>query len=311
MIKERVELLVKNKIYVWRNKKSGRFLTLCQKRVLDERLSVSQIDLAEYSAISSRIEETLYRFITDDLSEKLCSYCKEKRNTFISIDNGWTTFCSNSCASKYKAENGITWVNTAGWKHSGATKKKMSENHADFRGDKNPLRVSIEKDPSVREELSKRTKKRWDSYTKEERNQMREAFSKAQLQNPRDSASYHKNHKAGWFESTKADKRLFYRSSWERTVCEHLENNSKVRKFQTEPFAIPYTDAEGLTRHTKVDFFVEHEDGNAIIEVKPSAFVDKGNTPYKIKTCKEYAEQNHLRFFLITEKELKHLEDIL
>ena len=110
MLKERIELLVENKIYVWRNKKSGRFLTLCQKRVLDERLALSQIDLNRYIGVSSTIEETLYRFVTNDLSEKICKQCQAKRNTFISIDNGWSTFCSNSCANKYKAENGITWV---------------------------------------------------------------------------------------------------------------------------------------------------------------------------------------------------------
>lgn len=311
MLKERVESLVQNKIYVWRSKKTGKFLTLCQKRVLDERLTLSQIDLTDYAKVSSTIEETLYRFATDDLSEKLCKHCQANQNAFVSIDNGWSTFCSNSCASKYKAENGITWVNKAGWKHSDETKKKMSENHADFTGDRNPLKIAISKDPSARKELSNRTTKRWASYSKEQRNSIRENFSKAQLQNSRDSASYHKNHKAGWFESNKTDGKLFYRSSWERMVCEHLENNAKVTTFQTEPFAIPYTDAEGLTRHTKVDFYVEHADGNAIIEVKPSVFVNKGNTPYKIKTYEEYARQNHLRFFLITEKELKNLEDIL
>jgi len=311
MLEERVKLLVQNRIYVWRSKRTGKFLTLCQKRVLDERLTLSQIDLNRYAEVSSTIEETLYRFAADDLSEKLCKQCQSKRNTFVSIDNGWSTFCSCSCASKYKVENGITWVNKAGWKHNDETKKKMSKNHADFRGDKNPFRSAIRKDPSKREELSARTRKRWDSYSREQRNLIRENFSKAHINNPRDSTSYHKNHKAGWFESNKTDAKLFYRSSWERMVCEHLENNAKVTTFQTEPFAIPYTDAEGLTRHTKVDFYVEHVDGNAIIEVKPSVFVDKGNTPYKIKTCQEYARHNHLRFFLITEKELKHLEDIL
>jgi hypothetical protein len=311
VIKERVESLVQNRIYVWRNKKTGRFLTLCQKRVIDERLVLSQIDLSTYTKVSSTIDEALYRFTNDDVSDKLCKQCRVNKNSFISIDKGWTTFCSNSCTSRYKAENGITWVNKAGWKHSDETKKKMSENHADFTGDKNPLKIAIIKDPSARKELSDRATKRWASYSKEQRNLIRENFSKAQLQNSRDSTSYHKNHKAGWFESNKTNGKLFYRSSWERMVCEYLETNAKVTAFQTEPFAIPYTDAEGLTRHTKVDFFVEHVDGNAIIEVKPSVFVDKGNTPYKIKTCEEYARQNNLRFFLITEKELKHLEDIL
>lgn len=311
MLKERVELLVQNRIYVWRGKRTGKFLTLCQKRVIDERLTLSQIDLNRYAEVSYTIEETLYRFASDDLSEKLCKQCQAKRNTFVSIDKGWSTFCSNSCASKYKVENGITWVNKAGWKHSDETKKKMSENHADFTGDKNPLKIAISKDPSTRKELSNRATKRWASYSKEQRNSIRENFSRAQLQNSRDLVSYHKNHKAGWFESNKTDRKLFYRSSWERRVCEHLENSDKVTTFQTEPFAIPYTDAEGLTRHTKVDFYAEHVDGNVIIEVKPSVFVDKGNTPYKIKTYEEYARQNHLRFLLITEKELEHLEDIL
>lgn len=311
MKQDRLGKLLDNKIYIWRNKKSGKFLTLCQKRVIKDRILQMNEDMSLYDQKSMCIEETIYRFVTDDLIEKLCKQCNENTTTFISIEKGWHTFCSGSCASKYKSDQGITWVNQPGWTHTEKSKKIMSENHADFSGSKNPFKIKMETDAEFRQQFKDNVRERWNSYTTDELNSIREIFSKAQANSLRDSESYHKNHKSGWFESDKMGKKMFYRSSWEKRVCEFLEYNNEVIKYQIEPFLLPYTDMEGLTRHTKIDFYVEHVKGNYIMEVKPSVFLEKDNTPFKINAYREYSSKNNMKFILITEKELENLGDLL
>ncbi len=311
MKQDRLGKLLDNKIYIWRNKKTGKFLTLCQKRVIKDRILQLNEDMSLYEQKSRCIEEIIYRFVTDDLAEKLCKQCNENTTTFISIEKGWHTFCSGSCASKYKSEQGITWVNRPGWKHTEKSKNIMSKNHADFSGSKNPFKIKMESDIEFKEEFRQKVRDRWSNYSIDELNSIREVFSKAQANSTRDSADYHKNHKAGWFNSTKMNKTMFYRSSWEMKVCEYLENNIDVTYYNIEPFLMPYIDAEGLNRHTKVDFYVEHKGKKFIFEVKPSAFLETGNTPFKIKAYEEYANKNNMSFILITEKELENLGDIL
>jgi hypothetical protein len=312
MIEERLTELIDRRIYIWRNKESGKFLTLCQKKVLEER--IMGIDLYPYSTVSKTIEETIYRFVTNDSGRKMCKFCGINQVSFISIDSGWATFCCNSCSSKYKAENGITWVNKPGWKHSEKTKARMSENHADFSGDKNPLKIKIASDPAFSDTLSKNKALYWANLDKDRRKELSETFSMAQANSPnRDNTSIHKNHKSGHFLSKKMAKKMFYRSSWELAVCEFLDDETNdVIFFDIEPFTIEYELDNGEKRYTRVDFHVIHADGRQrILEVKPEAFLNEGNVPYKIKGCKKYARENNMDFLVITKKELEILGEVL
>lgn len=312
MIKERLDMLLNHNIYVSRKKKNGDFLTLCQKRVLYDRIHSSGIDLSEYLEVSDKIEEAIFRFATKDLTEKKCEQCNSKNVSFISINNGWSSFCSQSCSSKYKVDNGVCWVTKSGWKHTDDTKKKMSENHADFSGENNPFKNKMDNDENFRKEISERKKHYWESLSEKRRKEISEIFSKGQANSNKKSENSHKNHKSGYFYSYKMDKEMFYRSSWELKVCEYLDKkDNSIEEFDIEPFYIEY-EFDNEKRYTRIDFYVKYYDGREkIIEVKPSSFLNSGNVPNKIKGCEKYAIDKNMSFVVITEAELKNLEEVL
>ena len=194
MIPERLDKLLIHKIYIWREKKSDKFLTLCQRRVIEDRILYMNEDLSDYENKSTTVNETIYRFATGDKEEKMCSQCKIKKTSFVSIERKWHTFCSRSCASRNKVENGIGNASKSGWKHSDKTKRKMSENHADFSGDKNPFKMRMETDESFRLECRKKKKDYWSNLSDERRKEISEIFSKAQALSENRTTRCHRNH---------------------------------------------------------------------------------------------------------------------
>ena len=65
---------------------------------------------------------------------------------------------------------------------------------------------------------------------------------------------------------------VIYRSSWERAVCNFLDNSKDVARWSSEEVIIDYTCATDRKRHRYfVDFLAEMTDGSTIlIEVKPA-----------------------------------------
>lgn len=316
MNNERKRILLENKIYVPRKKKRGGFLTLCQLRVIQSRIKSANIYLKPYVEAShdvDAIHEHIYRYATEDTEIKLCSQCKNERTKFISIEYGWHIFCSNSCSAKHKVENGIGNASKSGWKHTEETKRKMSINHADISGDKNPIKRKILANPLYRKTMSKTKADYWKNLSEDEKKKVTENFSIAQSLSKADKKSYGRGHKSGYYFSKKMNKQMFYRSSWELQVCEFLDKeDNNVIYFDIEPFAIEYKLEDGEKRYTRIDFHIVYSDGRQmIVEVKPAAFLEEGNVPFKIKGCKEYAELNNINFVVVTQKELKNLEEIL
>lgn len=319
MKKERKQKLLDHKIYIKREKKTGTFITLCQLRVIESRIKSADLDLDPYKKSSydeHSVQEYIYRYATDDSEIKLCRHCKEKRTKFISIEYGWHDFCSNTCSSKNKVENGVGIAGKSGWKHTEESKKKMSDNHADFSGDKNPFKLKMQNDPLFREEMVSKKKEYWSSLEDIRRLEISEIFSKAQakirLENNNKLGSYGRGHKSGKYYSDKTGKSMYYRSSWELAVCEYLEHSERVKFYDIEPFMIEYLLESGEKRYTRIDFIVEYVDGSkAIIEVKPKAFLKKGNVPNKITGCRKYAEKNNMKFVLITKEELEDLSLVI
>jgi len=312
MNQQYTKILLDNDIYVIRKKTNGHFYTLCQKRVLSERLEKSGIDLSKYERYSSSIEEKIYRFSIDDAEEKICEQCKINRTTFISIAKGWHRFCSNRCASKNKVEIGISIASKSGWKHSDKTRKKMSENHADFSGDKNPFAKKYNNDPDFRNQFSAVHRDRWASYDDKRMREIRETFSLASAKSENKNANAHKKHKSGNYYSSKMNKEMFYRSSWELEVCEYLNDARHIKWFDIEPYCVEYQLNEQETRYTRLDFHIKTECGKEIIaEVKPEGLIHHGNNPQKIEGLKLYAKENGYEFLLITKQILDKLEEYI
>ena len=118
------------------------------------------------------------------------------------------------------------------------------------------------------------------------------------------------------------------RSSWERSVCVWLDNNTDVVSFGVEEVVIPYTSSVDLKKHRYyIDFYIKFKNESVyLVEVKPW-YQTQEPDPSKIKTkprllrevttfatntskwiaAREFAENNGAKFVIWTEKELAEL----
>lgn len=185
--------------------------------------------------------------------------------------------------------------------HNKDTIDKMVANHADFAGDKNPFKKSLE-DPLKLLEHKERCKKIWDGRDTAWREVFSSKLSESMAKsNKLCNINLHKNHKSGHILTDKAGE-IFVRSSWECAIAYYLDNNINVLLFSLESMYIPYSSLEGNIKNTRVDFIVTLNNGQKILmEVKPKAIQKIKNNPYKIIAYKEYCEANNMFFILIDE----------
>ncbi len=113
-----------------------------------------------------------------------------------------------------------------------------------------------------------------------------------------------KHYKRGYFFSAKNNRKLLYRSSYELTAYRILEQLTKVKSYENEPFAIPYY-SDGLTRRTIPDILITYTDGSKeLIEVKRENVLQENKVQMKLQAMKEYASDKGWDFSVWTEKEL-------
>lgn len=194
-----------------------------------------------------------------------------------------------------------------GKKHTLGTKKKMSKNHADFNGKKNPLVKWLAETPKNREEYSRCMRAVW------AREDLAELLSKRNRQNMVNAianGNHHpySNHEHGWITSAKFNQKFYYQSSYERRFLKFCENSSKISSLQRSKSVIPYVDNDGKERIYNPDFLVN---GKLLVEIKPQSMMPLNNNAQKIRVGKKYCEENGLEFRLITEPELKQLPQML
>jgi hypothetical protein len=181
-----------------------------------------------------------------------------------------------------------------GEKHDEETITRMSKNHADFSGDKNPFKRAC-KDEKFRKKISTLRKKIWEDKSDEDKKRIAEKLSISMANSKQHYTN--KKHKSGFF-TTKKGKVFYYRSSWENEVCKDLDSCALVNDFSLEPFVINYTQKDGKKRHSRIDFFVEFINGDkAIVEIKPSGLIEF--CPDKIQGYKDYCKNNAIQFFLM------------
>lgn len=220
--------------------------------------------------------------------------------------------CSKSeicgkCSAKNKKLNGENNP-FYGKQHSDLTKKKMSDNHADFSGDKNPFKKSLN-DPEKLIKHKLRCKKIWNSRDSEYRKNFGSKLSISNCQS-KNNCSY-KKHKHGHFLA-KNGKSYYFRSSWEEKTLQYLDIlylDGKIVKYELEPFCIFYL--ENNKRYgLRIDFYLETKDNKKIIlECKPIGLRKYGRNPIKIKAYENYCLENNIKFVLYSNKELETIED--
>lgn len=110
--------------------------------------------------------------------------------------------------------------------------------------------------------------------------------------------------KNGYFYSQKNKKELWYRSSYELQAYKILEQMSKVIKYESEPFYIPYK-FQGLIKNYIPDILVTYDDNSQeLIEVMRENLLDDEIRMAKIKSAKSYCKNNNMIFSIWTEKEI-------
>ena len=186
-----------------------------------------------------------------------------------------------------------------GKKHSKSTRKEMSENHADFSGDKNPYRNALKLDSSKRDEASERMKNWWKDLTPEERKTNKTKRSKSQANSSHQFPM--PNSISGHYNSLKGD-RIFYRSSWELAFIKELDKNQLVKNFKLEPFTVKYFDIDGVVRYTRIDFLIYFINNKiAMVEIKPKGLINENGNLEKIKGQLKYCIKNKWEYAVVSQ----------
>jgi len=116
---------------------------------------------------------------------------------------------------------------------------------------------------------------------------------------------------SSWFNkgkiySSKMNKELFFRSSWEEKVIQHLDIDDTVLSFEVEPFSIEYLH-KGIMKNYIPDFLIEYNDKKLLVEVKPEIFVDYEINIDKFQAAQNYCNEKGLAFEVWTEKQIQTL----
>lgn len=200
-----------------------------------------------------------------------------------------------------------------GKKHTEVTRKQMVENHADFTGDKNPLVKWLNESDDNRKQYSKNLKDAWTDKKKDT------VYWEKLCKNRSDIVSelmltgklepYGKNHKHGYFKSERQNIEIYYRSSYEEKFLNFCEESfgSLIVKYNAANIRIPYVDDKNSSRYYIPDFIVNN---NILIEIKPKSLLYYSNNNLKIEALKQYCLNNNLKSLVITEKELKNLQQV-
>ena len=184
--------------------------------------------------------------------------------------------------------------------HSVETKEKMSNNHADFSGEKNPFRQSLLNDESKRKEHKERCLEIWSKRDALWRRKFAEKLSARPVD--KSGGGRRGVYESGLYISNKAYS-FWYRSSWERIVAEFLDDNVQVSSYKYESERVVYKDIDDTIRRFISDFIVEMNSGHKILlEIKPRPLIDL--LKWKIVSQYEYALLNDIQYYVVSKREV-------
>jgi hypothetical protein len=117
-----------------------------------------------------------------------------------------------------------------------------------------------------------------------------------------------KQFKDGWHESTKMNRRFYYRSGYEKTVFECLDLLPEVESYIVEPFKIPYI-WEGTVHEYTPDLIITFRDGHKELwEIKPASQTLLEQNQCKRKAAETACLTRGWKFLFITEQLINKLK---
>ena len=105
-----------------------------------------------------------------------------------------------------------------------------------------------------------------------------------------------------------------YRSGWEKTVCEFLDQDPDVSYYEYEPFALKWCSnmRTGRLRSYTPDFLVVYCDGSKkLVEVKSLRFLNSRHVQKKAMIGRSWANQNNGVYEFWTDKRIKVYRKLL
>lgn len=105
-----------------------------------------------------------------------------------------------------------------------------------------------------------------------------------------------------------------YRSGWEKTVCEYLDQDPDVSFYEHEPFELKWVSnvRTGRVRIYIPDFLIVYCDGRKkLVEVKSLRFLNKKHVQKKAVIGKSWAQKNNATYEFWTDQKIKALNKLL
>ncbi len=117
----------------------------------------------------------------------------------------------------------------------------------------------------------------------------------------------------GWYFSTKANKDVFFRSSYERDFLIFCDENEKIHDLFCNLSGIKYI-FNNEPHWYFPDFMVKVNNDVVMVEIKPKYKLKEELTITKIDAGRKYCDENNIRFVVLTEDEIytnKNVEEML
>ena len=220
-----------------------------------------------------------------------CFNCGEVLDVHTEYEFNKRKFCSKSCSLKYKNPSNYVWDEERKLKKSIKQKKLVEEGRWI-----NPIYCE-----GVIEKI-KNTKRLNPIKFSEERLELSSRMAADRIvKGTNKNLGCYKYGKRGYFFSKKNNKKIFYRSQFEKRAFEMLEEDDSINWYKHEPFYLKYK-LNNKTRYYIPDILaVCILDKNKLIEVKPIGMTTTEEFLAKEKSAKEYCKINNINYELWTE----------